>query len=308
LPPQVREYFLPATTGSGAIEYRPMVLGAGKLHFIDAKVGVDTWQTLQYLAPISDDGREVLWAEARDGSALRAQADSAPAPGASFAALAGSATRADSYATWGKALNAWLYENAHAELIVCDALKQVSTPGESEGDFRVRLGLQLREARDAQVEKLRSSYAPRLASLNERLEAAQARIERERSQLTQQKLQTVVSVGATILSAFLGKRALSATSMGRATTAIRSATRIGRESQDVDQANESAASVQQKIADLGAQCDAEIKALGASMEQSAVVLRTVRLSPRKSDIAIGEMALAWQPWRMGADGFPAPAC
>jgi hypothetical protein len=303
----VREYFLAATSGSGAIEYRPLILAAAKLHFIDASVGVDAWQTLQYLAPLSDDGRDVLWAEARDAGALRAQATAAPAPGSGFAALAGTATRADSYAGWGKALNAHLYETARATLIVCDALKQVSNPGESEGDFRARLSLQLREQRDAQVEKLRANYAPRLSALNDRLAAAQARVERERSQLTQQKLQTVVSVGATILGAFLGRRALSATSMGRATTAVRSATRIGRESQDVDLANESAAAVQQKIQDLGAQCDADIKALSASMDPAAVVLRSVQISPRKSDIAIGEVALAWQPWRTGADGFPAPA-
>jgi hypothetical protein len=43
------------------------------------------------------------------------------------------------------------------------------------------------------------------------------------------------------------------------------------------------------------------------MDPAAVVLRSVQISPRKSDIAIGEVALAWQPWRMGADGFPAPA-
>jgi hypothetical protein len=308
LPPQIREYFLLTTSGTGAIEYRPMVLGAAKLHFIDAKVGVDAWQTLQYLSPLSDDGRDVLWAEARDASALRAQASSAPAPASSFASLTGSATRADSYSNWGKALNAWLYENAHAELVVCDSLKQVSRPGESEGDFRARLALQLREARDTQVEKLRASYAPKLAALNDRLVSSQARVERERSQLTQQKLQTVVSVGATILGAFLGRRAISTTSMGRAATAMRSATRIGRESQDVDLANESAATVQQKIQELNAQCTAECSALGASLDPSAIVLRAVQISPRKSDIAIGEVALAWQPWRVGTDGFPAPAC
>jgi hypothetical protein len=28
---------------------------------------------------------------------------------------------------------------------------------------------------------------------------------------------------------------------------------------------------------------------------------------RKADIAVGEVALVWVPWRPGADGFPAPA-
>lgn len=33
----------------------------------------------------------------------------------------------------------------------------------------------------------------------------------------------------------------------------------------------------------------------------------ISLTPRKSDIPIGEIRLAWEPWRAGADGFPAPA-
>jgi hypothetical protein len=38
-----------------------------------------------------------------------------------------------------------------------------------------------------------------------------------------------------------------------------------------------------------------------------VPLREVAVTPRKSDLAIGEVALVWTPWRRGADGFPAPA-
>jgi hypothetical protein len=308
LPPQIREYFLPATSGNGAIEYRPMILGAAKLHFVDPKIGVDSWQTLQNLAPLSDDGRDALWAEARDIGALRAQATATPVTGASFASLAGAANRPESFAAWAKSLTAHLYETAKSELILCDALRQSSGAGESEGDFRARLGLHLREERDAQLERLRAAYAPKVATLKDRLAAAQARAEKEHSQLNQQKFQTAISVGATILSAFLGKRAFSATSMGRAATAVRSATRIGQEKQDVDQANEKADAVEQKIADLSAQCDAECKAISAKLDPAAIVLRSVQVSPRKSDLAVGEVALAWQPWRVGADGFPAPAC
>jgi hypothetical protein len=308
IPSTIRELFLPALNGTGPIEYRPMILGAAKVHFVDSKVGVDCWQTSQLLAPLSEDGRDVNWAEARDIGTLRAQAGPAPAPGASFAAVNGAATRADSYGNWSKSLAAYLYQTVHSDLQICEALKQVARPGESEGDFRARLALALREASDSQKEKLRATYAPKLAALQDRLAAASARADKERSQLSQQKFQTAISVGATILSAFLGKRALSATSMGRAATAVRSATRIGSEKQDVDRADENSASVEQKIQELKDQCDGELKALAAQQDPATVQLRSVQVSPRKSDTAIGEVALAWVPWRGGSDGFPAPAC
>ena len=308
VPPGIKELFLPATVGSGAIEYRPMILGAAKLHFIDPKIGVDAWQTSQLLAPLNDDGSDVQWDQARDIGALRAQAAAAPVPDSSFAPLSGAALRPDSYAAWGKGLADHLYQTSRSELQVCDALKQVSNPGESEGDFRARLTQRLREACDAGKEKVRADYAPRLAALQERLAQAQARADRQHSQLTEQKLRTVVSVGATILGAFLGKRALTASNVSRAATAVRSATRIGSESQEAAQADESTASVQQRMDALKVQCDQDLQALQTQYDPAGVQLRTVQVSPRKSDTAIGDVVLAWVPWRSGADGFPAPAC
>ena len=308
LPSGVREYFLAATSGSGPIEYRPMIAGGAKLHYVDTKLGLDTWQTQYWLAPLADDGSNVDWEQKRDAGALRAQYAAQPAAGASFAPLPGAAARADSYAAFGRALAAHLYETARASLQWCEALRLASNPGESDGDFRARLGQRLREQRDAELERLRARYAPQLAALQERLQRAQARVEVQRSQLTSRRLQTAVAVGATILGAFLGRRAVSSTSLGRAATAVRSATRIGEEQQDVAQASESAEAVAQRVEELKKQCDAEAARIAAALDPAAVSLADIEASPRKSDIAVGEIALAWVPWRMGAEGFPAPAC
>ena len=95
--------------------------------------------------------------------------------------------------------------------------------------------------------------------------------------------------------------------MNRAASAARAATRIGRESGDVDRASESVEVVQQKQRDLQQQFDADTAALDTRFDATAVALRKVQISPRKSDIAVGEVALVWAPWRKGADGFPTPA-
>jgi hypothetical protein len=308
LPAQARELFLAALQGNGSVQYRFNLLGSAKLHFVEPRYGVDAWQTLQLLAPLNAEGSDALWGEARDATGLRAQALGAPAAGAAFMPPPASALRADSYAAWSKSLGAHLYETARAGLLYCEALKLASTPGESEGDFRVRLGQRLRELRDGELQALQNSYAPKLAALQDRLQRAQARATREHSQATQQTLQTVVAVGSTILGALFGRRAASATTVGRAATAIRSATRIGQERQDATQADESAGAVEQALKQLQADCDAAIAALKAQRDPAAVALQPVQIAARKSDIAIGELAVGWLPWRVGSDGFPAPAC
>ena len=88
---------------------------------------------------------------------------------------------------------------------------------------------------------------------------------------------------------------------------MRTATRVGREKEDVTRAEDSVEVLQQRLADFDAECEAELKAAGAAFELESLPLERRSLAPRKGDIAIGEVALAWAPWRRGADGFPAPA-
>ena len=62
LPSGITEGFLPATPGSGALSYRAAVLGQARLHYVDKKAAVDTWQSVALLAPV--DGTSVRWDEA----------------------------------------------------------------------------------------------------------------------------------------------------------------------------------------------------------------------------------------------------
>ncbi len=279
-----------------------MAMGLAKLHFIDSKLTLDQWRTASYLAPLSDDG-EALWNEAKVSGDLKARLGRSAAANAEFLGL----PTMRSHAGWGKSLAAHLYESARAEVWVCDALKTASGPDESEGDFRTRLALAGRERRDAAVEQLRRKYAPKLLALQERERKALERVEREKSQLSQQKLQTAFTIGASVFGALLGRRTLSATNVNRAASAARAAGRIGRESGDVGRADDNLEAVQGQRAELQRDFDAETAALGGAFDSSTVALRKVQVSPRKSDIAVAEVALVWAPWRKGTDGFPEPA-
>ena len=267
VPADVPEYFLAATAAGDALLYKPMMMGSVKLHFVDAKLALDQWQTTAYLAPLADDGGEVLWDEAKNIPDLKSRLGKAPAPSSTFAQLPAGALRAQSYAAWGKALSAYLFESARSEVLVCDALKATSPPGMSEGDFRAQLALAAREQRDAAVADLKRKYAPKLATIEDQLRRGAERIERERSQLSQQKMQSAFSIGASVLGALLGRRTLSATNVNRAASAARSATRIGRESGDVDRASESLEAIQQRQRDLQQQFDADAAALEGALRR-----------------------------------------
>jgi hypothetical protein len=304
IPGDVTEYFLEGRSGQPAAEHRPMVMGLAKLHFVDVKLGLDQWDTTAWLAPLGDDGKSVDWAAGSAHPDLKARLSKSPATGAAFADLPGAAMRAANYAAWGKTLTSHLYEQARAEVFFCDAIKLASAPGEDEAQFRMRLAQSLREKRDEAVEALRRKVAPKLATLQDRVARAEDKVQREQAQLSQQKMNTAVSVGAGILGALFGRKAVSVGTIGRASSAARSASRIGRESQDVARADESLEVVRQRLADLQAESESEIAALAASFEGEAVALREVSVTPRKSDISVGQVALVWAPFRKDDDGFP----
>jgi hypothetical protein len=304
--PGITEYFLAASAGSGAILYKPMVAGFAKLHFVDARLGLDAWETSGWLAPLDDGGGNASWQDATADAQLRSRLGDAPADAAEFAELPGTAMRAASYAAWAKSLQAHLYETARARVMVCDAFQCASKPGEPEGDFRARLALAAREKRDAAVAALRRKWQPKLLQLSEQIRRAEDRRAREQSQLSQQKMQTAVNIGSSILGALLGRKAISATNLGRIGTAARSATRIGRESGDLSRAEEGLELLRRRLADTQRDVEEDVARLESTLDPATLALTSLEVPARKSDIAVGEVALVWAPWRKGPDGFPAP--
>ena len=291
LQPGITEYFL--SSGDMSPRYRPRVLGIARLHFVDGKLGLDQWSARSYLAPLSDDGKQALWSEGTVHESLDPRLTRAPLTGADFDELPGAAMRAASYKDYGRQLESHLYQNERAVLLVCDAVKLASTPGEAEGDFRARLSLAVHKKRDEQVASLRDKLAPKVQRLQDQLRRADERLAREQDQLKDRKVQTAMSVGASVLGALFGRKKISAATVGRVSTAARSASRIGRESADVDRAEESREVLQQRLVDLQAECEAEIEQLSRELEPAALPLRQIAVTPRKSDLEVIETALVW---------------
>jgi hypothetical protein len=115
-----------------------------------------------------------------------------------------------------------------------------------------------REQRDAAVEKLRAQYAPKLQKIEERIRNAEQVVQREEGQARGAQVQTVISVGATILTALLGRKRISYTSVGRATTAARGAQRAMQQQQDVKAAKEDLAAAHAEYERLEQELGAQI--------------------------------------------------
>jgi hypothetical protein len=105
----------------------------------------------------------------------------------------------------------------------------------------------------------------------------------------------------------MGRKAMTASTVGRATTAMRGAGRVLKERQDVGRAQETLDAIQEQLAALDAQFKAEVDAAAGAPDPLTAPLETIALSPTKQNIAVKLVALAWAPAWRDAQGTVTPA-
>ncbi|HKA61796.1 MAG TPA: ATP-binding protein [Methylomirabilota bacterium] len=310
LPPDVPQHFVPAhgaAPAGSSLLYQPMLFGFAQVRVADTKSKIDVSHDVTVLTPITAAAVPVAWDQTAEVGFTASDLSDGSDDNAGFADLPAAAGKKKSYDGWTKEFAAWLLRSQKVELLRSSSLKVVSKPDESERDFRVRLQESTRQDRDKAAEALRQKYAPKQAALQERRRRAEQAVARESEQATQQGIQTAISVGASILGAFLGRKAITAGTVGRATTAARSASRVLKETQDVGRAKESVEAVDQAIADLDAQFKTEADALAARTDPLTESLETISLKPTRQNISVRLVALAWAPYWRDPAGALTPA-
>lgn len=292
LPPEIPQFFLPVRT-AGAVTYKPALIGVAKIQYIDDKRKVDQCVDVAFTTEITSGPTPVDWTRAAATDVTVDELEKQPADGAAFSDLPASAAQAKNYTAWNKAFATWLFQTQKLDIFRSPGLGQTSLPGESERDFRIRLQQAAREERDRIAGELQQKYASRFATLEERKRRAELAQEQQKAQQSQAMLQSAVSIGSSILSAFLGRKAVSVTSMSKAATAARQIGKTWKESQDVGIAAGNVEQIGQQIAQLQQEFQAEVAAQQQKLDPATENLETVSVRPKKSNINVQLVALAW---------------
>ena len=307
VPPDVPEFFLPRRVRSppgAALLYRPALLGVARLHYADKKAGVDHWETLALLRPIGEEMPADVWEGRRGSRRQRPRAGQDARAGRELRAAARpELARAKCYAEWTKALKNYLYREWKLTIWSCPELKAYSRPRETERDFRLRLSQGSREQRDAAIEELRAKYAPKRDRLQEEVREARERLEREQAQASTSTWDAAVSLGSSVARRFhAGSQDDQQDQRGQGheppprppAGPCSSAATSARPQADLDAALE-------KFTDLEIEFQDEIENLEATRRPEALAQgRADRAGPRKADITVEQVVLAWTPWKADA--------
>ena len=294
VPPGVEQYFVPGAAAGAGARYRPVVLGAARVGFGDAKLGIDEVRDVVYAAPFGTGAVAVDWSTATPVDVATADLKDAAPADASFADVPAAGLQAKSYAAWNKEFGKWLSQSEKLELLRQRDLKLTSNPGESERDFQIRIQDAQRVARDAAVDALNKKYASKRQQIEEQKRRAAASLDRESAQASQQKLQTGLSVGATILGALFGRKAIGVGSLGRATTAARGVGRSMKESDDIRRANETLGAVEERARALDEEIRQETQKISEQFSATSAIER-VSLAPKRGQVSVQLVGLGWLP-------------
>ncbi|MGB5811963.1 MAG: DUF87 domain-containing protein [Polyangiales bacterium] len=282
LPVGITQVFLDEAPGT----YAPHLIAKVSLHHTRASFGLDTWTDHTAIAPLGD---AEPWSAATLFEPDALELFDAPPEGATFLTLPSGSTSKSKFRSYGASLKRHVHATQPRTMWACKGLKLRSAPDETKADFAARAQLAYRERRDAKLDTLQARLDKKLAQMEKRVRRAESRVAREKDQYDSQKLQTGISMGATILGAVFGSRGL-----GRATTTARGAGRIAKEREDVARAEQEAREVSDEQRALETDFEAELDAFREETARYEPVLEEVRIPPRKSDIRVDGLQLAWR--------------
>ncbi len=305
LPPEIPQHFVPirgSQPEDSNLIYEPRLLASANVHFLDGRRKIDESREFTVLVPLSDDATPVEWDDVTNTDLLPDDLEHTQEEGGVFGELLAPAHQVKNYKKWQKDFVTWVYRNHTLDIWKSPAMKITSESGESEREFRLRVQQLTREIRDEKTEILRKKYAKKMARLEDRIRRAEQAVEREEEQAKQQKFQTVISLGATVLSAFLGRKAISRTSMGKAATTIRGMSRSRKENQDIERAGENVEALKQDLADLESEFTQETETLASALQNQSENLETVTIRPKKSNITVELFGLGWVPHWQNSEG------
>lgn len=322
LPPDVPQVFLPArrsahqaladlerqlgstvTATDTKLVYETRLLGMAQVHFLDDKRNVDEQQAVMMLmAPPGSTGL-VRWDEAVQLDLDERDLAGEPDADAVFGEVPTTVNTASKLAALGRDLADYLYRNSTYSLFYNPELKLYGLPGEDERAFKIRCQQAARERRDAEVDKLEAKYQSQLDRLQTRLRKEEQELAQDQADYDARKQQELLSAGDSILGMFLGRRrkvttALHAASSKRQMTA--------RARQDLEESQVEIAELSKQIETMQAEIQQLSDQASAAWEAAVHQIEQTAIRPRKSDVNVRQVAVAWTPyWRLAvttADG------
>jgi hypothetical protein len=274
--------------------FEPKLAVLASVRFYNAKRNIDEVIKINQHLLLDDSFPMLDWENAPDADYFLDDCSTTPPADCLFYPLPDGFADMKDLSGLSKSFADYLYQNKTLELFRVASLNLESSPGQSQGDFTVVLGDLLREKKEEAIEKLQAKYRVKQERLEQKLDRAMAKVEKEQQDVQSKTTDSIISFGAAIVGAFFGRKALSATNISKAATGIRNVGRVSKERNDVKRAEQEVLDAQEALEELAAEIEEQIADLGDDFDKDNYEIETFAIKPRRSDIFDVRLALVWE--------------
>lgn len=286
------------------LEYRAGLIGSAKLHFVKSSVDLDEWTEAWVVKSFNEDLPDGVWDQSlvlKNAPMLLGEPEYDD-DDVTFASPPSELTKEKSYKGFERELRDYLYQTQELKLLRCEDLDEVSLANETEQEFRARLADQAAKLGSEAERDIEDKYRSKLQKADERIAKKQAYYDEQKGQFWGRVGGFVWVIIDLALSAIGGKstRRKSSSSVSAARQAATERGQAQRAKVDLEEAISAKEELERELA-LALE-DAKRKFAPETLE-----LDTVEISPRKSDIDVGQVVLGWLPYVVSKSGAATPA-
>jgi hypothetical protein len=274
--------------------FEPWLAAKGHIRIFNAKRNIDRITDVSVRLSIDERFTQSDWQRSEENpyssDQLSAQAPAGSsyiAPASPFSAIADLRAYTASFADY-------LYHNGNLELYKVEGIALESDPGESRAAFVVRVSDRLKELKDEAITELEGKYRLKQRRIEEKIERALQKVAKERADVTARSTDTLLSFGTAVLGSLFGRKALSVSTLSRASTGFKNAGRLAREKEEVKRAEEMVLKLQGDIDSLTAEIEEETALLAERYEAGNYPIESFVLVPRRSDIFDLDLYILWE--------------
>lgn len=256
-------------------QYAPWLSATVVVHMRDAKLGAAVTRTVLVAAPLGPDGRpDVTRAASLDPAALA----SAPAAGAAFQQVPDALFRKTGQDAAARAMREHVYRTMEVTLDAHEGLGLTRSDGETREAFAERCRAEaMKQAASAEHTVMQRS-TPKVAKLHDRMQSIQAKLAGADAELN--------SLPGAVTTALLGF------AVGRGSVRQAESQR-SKVLARIEKLRGEMHETESALRALVAERDAEIAGLRHGATRAAAAITSRSLKPKKNDIEVTALAIAW---------------
>ena len=262
-----------------------MLLSSVTLNFTNSRFGIDITKKKKFLIPFSDNPIPINFNSVKEVNFKLDLLDKKPKLN-NFYELPREALKIKNYNVWKRKFLSWIVREEKIYLHKNSILKIISKQGESEKEFKIRMDISIREFRDKEKEKIRRKYENKVINLEDKIENSKYLLAQISQRNQQQDLQDVVSIGTSLIGAFMGK------SIRKSRFGIRKRnTRLNKIKED--RLREKIYKLQERCNDLEELFEYDIHKIEEKINKIKQSYEKISIKPRKTNTTIEFFNLVW---------------